>query len=129
MHDDFTFPVEYIRLIADQLRVSNVDVDAWMRRSGFSEQPERLVPYPAFRRLVLEALAMSREPALGLFVGERLVATTHGMVGFAAVNSSSVKMALEIMERFSRLRTMVFAITHHADGEDVRVSFSELLPL
>lgn len=129
MQDDFTFPVEYIRLIADQLRVSNVDVDAWMRRSGLSEQPERLVPYPAFRRLVLEAVAMSREPALGLFVGERLVATTHGMVGFAAVNSSSVKLALEIMERFSRLRTMVFAISHEADGDDVRVTFSELLPL
>lgn len=129
MHDDFTFPVEYIRLIADQLRVSNVDVDAWMRRSGLSEQPERLLPYATFRRLVLEALAMSREPALGLFVGERLVATTHGMVGFAAVNSSSVKMALEIMERFSRLRTMVFSISHEADDENVRVTFSELLPL
>lgn len=129
MQDDFTFPVEYIRLIADQLRVSNVDVDAWMRRSGLSEQPERLLPYATFRKLVLEALAMSREPALGLFVGERLVATTHGMVGFAAVNSSSVKTALEIMERFSRLRTMVFAISHEADGDDVRVTFSELLPL
>jgi AraC-like DNA-binding protein len=129
MQDDFTFPVEYIRLIADQLRVSHVDVDAWLRRSGLSEQPDHLVPYPAFRRLVLEALAMSREPALGLFVGERLVATTHGMVGFAAVNSSSVKLALEIMERFSRLRTMVFAIAHETDGDDVRVTFSELLPL
>jgi AraC-like DNA-binding protein len=129
MQGDFTFPVEYIRMIADQLRVSGIDIDAWLRRSGLREHPDRLVPFPVFRRLVLEAIAMSREPALGLFVGERLVATTHGMVGFAAVNSSSVKMALEIMERFSRLRTMVFAISHETEGDEVRLCFSELLPL
>jgi len=129
MHDDFTIPVEYLRLIAEQLSRSNVDVDAWLRRAGLTEQPERLVPFPSFRRLVLEALAMSREPALGLFVGERLVATTHGMVGFAAVNSSSVKMALEIVERFSRLRTLLFAISHEVEEREARILFSEVLPL
>jgi AraC-like DNA-binding protein len=129
MHEDFTIPAEYLRLIADQLRRSNVDVDAWLQRGGLVEQPERLLPYPIFRRLVLEALAMSREPALGLFVGERLVATTHGMVGFAAVNSRSIKMALQIVERFSSLRTLVFTVSHEVDAHEARILFHEVLPL
>jgi AraC-like DNA-binding protein len=129
LKSEFTISVEYLRLIAEQLSRRSVDVDAWLRRGGLREQPERLVPFPTFRRLVLEALSMSHEPALGLFVGERLVATTHGMVGFAAINSSTVKMALDIVERFSRLRTLLFGITHQVEEHEARIYFREVLPL
>jgi AraC-like DNA-binding protein len=127
--EDFTITVEYLRVIAEELSRREVDVDGWWRRGGLRAQPERLVPFPVFRRLVLDAIAMSREPALGLFVGERLVATSHGMVGFAAINSSSVQMALEIVERFSRLRTLLFAISHEVEEHEARVYFNEVLPL
>jgi AraC-like DNA-binding protein len=38
-------------------------------------------------------------------------------------------MALEIVERFSRLRTLLFAITHEVDANEARIFFSEVLPL
>ncbi len=129
MHDDFSIPVDYVRSIAEQLRSAGVDVESWLGRSGLSDDADRLVPYAVFRSLVLDALAVSREPALGLLVGERLVATTHGMVGFAAVNSGTVGQALEIVERFARLRTPLFTIAHEDDGQEVRITFSEMLPL
>jgi len=133
MQDDLTIPVEYVRLIAEQLRSTGASVDEWLRRSGVPEadlsEPDRLLPYPKFRRLVLDALAAAREPALGLFVGERLVASTHGMVGAAAVNSSTVRQALDMVERFARLRSSVIAISHEVSVREVRVIFSETLPL
>ncbi|MFT3927030.1 MAG: AraC family transcriptional regulator [Myxococcales bacterium] len=129
MHEDFTVPVEYVRPIADQLRSSGVNVEEWLHRNGLAREPAHLLPYPTFRGLVLDALESSREPALGLFVGERLVATTHGMVGFAAINSSTVKGALEIVERFSRLRISLFAISHEIEDSMARVRFDEVLPL
>jgi len=129
LHDSFTIPVEYVRLIADQLRRSGADVEAWLSRSGFADEPERLVPLPAFRKLVLDAMATSREPALGLFVGERLVASSHGMVGFAAVNSSTLGQALQMVERFASLRSLLFIITHEVDEQEVRVRFTPAVPL
>jgi len=133
MQDDLTIPVEYVRLIAEQLRSSGVNVEEWLRQSELPgaalSEPDRLLPYPQFRRLVLAALSAAREPALGLFVGERLVASTHGMVGAAAVNSSTVRQALDMVERFSRLRTSVIALSHEIGVHAARVLFTEELPL
>ncbi len=133
MPDDFSTPAEYVRLIGDQLRTSGASVDDWLRRCGMEEaefaNPHRMFPYPQLRQLVLEALAIAREPALGLFVGERLLASTHGMVGAAAVNSSTVRQALDIVERFARLRTSLVTISHEVDPREARVRFTEMLPL
>jgi AraC-like DNA-binding protein len=122
-----------VRLIAEQLGSTGVSVEEWLRRSETSEaelsDPDRLMQYPQFRRLVLGALTAAREPALGLFVGERLVASTHGMVGAAAVNSSTVGQALDMVERFSRLRSPLFSITHEVDEHEARVLFAETIPL
>lgn len=133
MQDQLTVPVEYVRLIAEQLRSTGVSVDEWLRRGGMQEadlaKSDRMMPYPQFRRLVLSALVAAREPALGLFVGERLVASTHGIVGAAAVNSSTVRQALDVAERFSRLRSSLIAISHEIGMHQGRVLFTEALPL
>jgi AraC-like DNA-binding protein len=133
MQDDLTVPIEYVQLIAEQLRRTGVSVEAWLRRSNLSEaelaDPYRSMLYPEFRRLVLDALAAAREPALGLFVGERLVASTHGAVGAAAVNASNVRQALEIVEQYSRLRSPIIAISHEIGEDEARVLFDEVLPL
>jgi AraC-like DNA-binding protein len=129
MLDDLTISLDYVRVIAEQLRRSGASVDEWLRQSGMPEEPHRVVSYPAFRRLVLNALAAAREPALGLLVGERLVASAHGMVGFAAVNGRTVRQALEVVERFSHLRTSLLSISHELREQELRLVFDPVLPL
>jgi hypothetical protein len=129
MDGDFTIPFEYVRPIAKQLRSRGADVDAWLRRSGISDEPEHFVPYAVFRRLVLNAIECTREPALGLFVGERLVAATHGAVGSAAVNARTVREALEVVEEFSRLRTSLITIARVSTARELRVVFADAIPL
>jgi AraC-like DNA-binding protein len=133
MHEDFTVPTEYLSPIGEQLRSSGIDVDSWRQQSGVPQSelasPDGVLSYPSFRALVLSALAAAREPALGLFVGTRLVASTHGMVGAAAVSSSTVRQALDIVERFASLRSPLIAISHEFGTHEGRVIFSEVLPL
>lgn len=133
VEDDVTVPAEYARCIGDQLRSMGVSVDDWIVRSGVTSAdlaaPEGMLSYRAFRRLVHNALAAVPEPALGLFVGERLVASTHGIVGAAAVNSSTVRMALDVVERFSRLRSSLIVITDEVKEGEIRVRFDAVLPL
>ena len=133
MEDDVTIPVEYVQVIGEQLRSAGVDVEAWLSESGTSSaalsNPEHLFRYPEFRKLVLGSLVAAREPALGLFVGERLVAATHGLVGVAAAKSSTVRQALDFVERFARLRSSIVTISHEIGPREGRIIFTEGLPL
>jgi AraC-like DNA-binding protein len=133
MHDDFTIPVEYARLLADHLRSVGVGAGDWPVQSGVTEarlaEAGGVLSYGEFRQLVLEAQAAANEPALGLFMGARLVASTHGMVGTAAVSASTVRQALDIVEQFSQLRSSLITISREVAALEVRLVFSEVLPL
>ena len=127
--EGFTLSAIYIRQIAEQIRNMGADVPAWLALSGLSEpqlsDPEFAVSYPVFERLVLDALRLTGEPALGLLVGERLLASTHGIVGYAAMISGSVRQAIELVERYSRLRTSFLSVSHEVHPNEVRLVFSE----
>lgn len=130
---DFTLPVQYVRYIAEQVRSSGAEVPRWLSLSQLSEasleDASLQLSYPVLRQLVLDALAVSREPALGLLVGERLVASAHGFVGYAAVSSATIGEALDVLTRFAGLRTTLFTISLERRPREVRVRFDETAPL
>jgi AraC-like DNA-binding protein len=128
-----TLPVHYLRHIAEQIRRSGGDVTDWLGRSGLRESQlsdaTLTIPYPVFEQLVVDALAVSREPALGLLVGERLLANTHGMLGYAALNSDTIRQALELLERYVPLRTSLITISHEIHAGEARARFHTTQPL
>jgi len=130
---DFTIPMQYVRQIGDVLRGLTVDVPAWLARSSLNEgdlqDSQRAVSFDQAYRLIIDALASSREPALGLLVGERLVVNTHGILGYAAMNSGTPRQALDLFERYIGVRTSLLAVTHEIHGTSVRVLFKEPIPL
>ena len=90
MRDDPTptLTIQYLQHVAAQLRSVGVDVERWLGLNRLTEaqldEGALAVTYPVLRQLVLDALSLSREPALGLFVGERLVTSTHGFASSCA---------------------------------------------
>lgn len=122
---DFALPVQYLRLIADLLAGMRMDVPAWLQRHGLDEarlaQADGALPLAPFRALIHDALACTGEPALGLLVGERLRINTHGMLGYAALNSSTLRQALTLFERFVPVRTTLVAVRQEVVGDTVRV--------
>jgi AraC-like DNA-binding protein len=129
----FTLLVQYVRQIADQLGSMGVDVDRWLARSDLSREqidgPSLALPYPTFHSLALDALSMSNEPALGLLIGARLLANSHGMVGYAALSSGTIRQALELVEHYTPLRTSLISISHTVDEGELRIVFAETRPL
>lgn len=129
----FLLPIHYVRHIADQVRGLGVDTGAWLVRSGLTstslDDPELVLDFSTFERLVREAIATTREPALGLFVGERLLASSHGILGYAATSSPTLEEALLVLERFTGLRTSLIAVSHAFVGRHVRVQFRGTRPL
>jgi AraC-like DNA-binding protein len=128
-----TLLVQYVRQIADQLGGMGVDVDRWLGQSHLSREqlngPSLALAYPTFQTLARDALSMSREPALGLLIGERLLANSHGMLGYAALSSGTIGQALELVERYAPLRTSLISISHTVHADEVRIIFAEPRPL
>lgn len=130
---DFTLPMHYVRQIADLLRTLGMDVPAWLAKSGLSEpdllDAQRAASFDVAYRLIVDALSCSGERALGLLVGERLVVNTHGILGYAAMNSGTLRQALDLFERYIGVRTTLVAVSHEVQGAEVRVQFQEPIPL
>lgn len=130
---EWALSINYLRQVADQLTEMGIDVAPWLAAHELSladlEQADASVPWEVVRALFLEAEAITGEPALGLMVGERLRINNHGMVGYAAMNSGSVRQVVELLERFIPLRINLVMVSHQVDGKYLNLQIRELLPL
>ena len=131
--EKFTLPAYYLRQIANQIESTGADVRRWLEQSQLRETQLKdaalNVPFSVFRQLIVDALAITQEPALGLLLGERLLVNAHGILGYAAMNSGTLRQALELFERFMPLRTSLVSMSHEIHGDEVRVVFCEPRPL
>lgn len=131
--NDFPLPVSYLRQIAEQIRHDGGDVGRWLDPSQLTEaqlgDPSLIIPYPVLRKLILDALVITNEPALGLLVAARLGPSMHGILGYAAMNSSTLRQAVEMLARYLRVRTSLLLLRCEMDGDMVRLVFVEPTPL
>lgn len=106
---DLQLPTYYISQIADELGSHGVDADAWLQNHGLNKykvvQAEQSISYSVFESLIIEGLALAKQPALGLLVGKRLGVTAHGMLGYAVIASSCLRESIEIIARYLNTRT------------------------
>ena len=126
-------PIYYLHQIAEQISDMGVDTREWLARSHLRENRlsdvSATLPFSTFRRLVLEALALTKEPALGLLVGSRLSLNTHGILGYAVMNSGTLREAIAVLERYSLLRTPLVVIRQVVTEGQFRVTVAEPCPL
>jgi hypothetical protein len=125
---DFTLPVQYVRQIGDLLADMDIDLEQWLGGAGLNEaaldDANWNVTFEQFHRLIVEALRITNEPALGLLVGERLRITSHGMLGFAAMNCASLRQAILLFEDFVQLRFSLISAQLEEEGEEARMHFA-----
>jgi AraC-like DNA-binding protein len=128
-----TLPVLYLRHLADQLHSMGAELGGWLARSHLCQadlaDPSLTIPLSAFRQLVIDGIELTNEPALGLLVGRRLSPLSHGMLGYAAINSGSLRQAVEVFERYTRLRISLVSVAQVVHRSDVQIRFTELQPL
>jgi AraC-like DNA-binding protein len=126
-------PIYYLRQVAQTISDMGVDVHAWLARSGLQESQlddtNQTLTFATFRTLVLDALSMTQEPALGLLVGSHLRLNTHGVLGYAAMNCSTLQQTIEVLERYSLLRTPLVKLQHQMINGQLHVMVVENFPL
>ncbi len=57
------------------------------------------------------------------------MASAHGMLGYAAMSSGTLRQALDVVERYARLRISLLAITHDERPGEVRACYRPTQPI
>lgn len=99
------------RGISRQALLQGIDLDP-----GLLAQPQaRMTPHQ-WTLIVARALALTGDPGLGYEYGLRLRPTAHGIIGYAAMTSGSLRQAQQIAQRYMCIRQAGF--TMHLSESD-----------
>ena len=118
---DFLLPVQYLRQVAEQLRVMGLAPEHWLTSCGVSAEqltdPDFQPDITLLTRLIERATTLSNDPAFGLLLGERLVVGTHGVLGFAALQAGSLRQVIELLEQYLPVRTTLLSVQLEASAQ------------
>ncbi|WLD57489.1 AraC family transcriptional regulator [Salinispirillum sp. LH 10-3-1] len=130
---DVVLPSYYLRHIIDHLRTYTVDVSAILETAGITEQmldePLVQLPWRRLRTVLSDGRRLTQDPHLGLLIGERLLVNMHGVLGYAAMNSSSIRQVIELLETFFPLRINLVTAHHHTQGDQFFLEIRESIDL
>ncbi|MEY4512658.1 MAG: hypothetical protein RLZZ450_4780 [Pseudomonadota bacterium] len=98
-----------------------------IEESQLDESQGRVAPR-SLRTLFLRAIELTREPGLGFHFGLQLKLSSHGMVGFAAMTSATLRDALRVAERFLALRAPFLTLRVVEQSEQVSLELGSAFP-
>jgi AraC-like DNA-binding protein len=126
-------PVGYGRLILDVAATHGVDPEPLL---AAAEVPADLMDDPNGRlsavqsgSLLYLAMQMSGEPAFGYEVGLHSSLTSHGIMGYGLLSSSTVRQAINLSERYMPARLPMLTMSLAVDGQTAAIEVVENAPL
>ncbi|MFE8071019.1 AraC family transcriptional regulator [Marinobacteraceae bacterium S3BR75-40.1] len=130
---DSGLPAVYLQLLMEVLEDQGVDWRALLTEAGIdpaclSMEDVRL-PMVSVRRLLESAVAASGEPGLGLKLALRMRLPMHGSLGMAVMSSQTLREAINLAQRYLRLRTPLLDLTVREEGDRVHLVFTPLVGL
>ncbi|MBL4744502.1 MAG: AraC family transcriptional regulator [Cycloclasticus sp.] len=125
-------PVSYIHLAIRELSNEGCTPEQILDGTGLTTQllqTDDFVTLDQFIKVILNTKSASNNPAIGLVLGSLLHPSTHGLLGWAAINSPTLGDALNIFHRYSQIRTPFILYTPYIRGDQyiIRLTFTENL--
>lgn len=123
----------YLRLFGALLTSHGIDPLPILQRHGLAhgapDDAERLLTFAPVHRVILEAIAATGRPWLGLEFGALAQPFSHGQVGFASVASDTLIEALHTLTRFAELRIRAVRFELHRGQETTELRVIETIEL
>jgi AraC-like DNA-binding protein len=132
MAQSIILPVSYIQIAIRELSNKGItpeQIFEGTKLSCHSIQKDGYVTLDQFIKVILNTRKLSNNPAIGLLLGSFLHPSTHGPVGWAAINSPTLSDAINIFQRYSQIRTPFILYTTLTHGEDyiIRLTLTDSL--
>jgi len=134
--DDLTkpaVPVGYGRLILDVAATHDVEADRLLAAAdvpaGLMDDPNARLSAIQSGSLLFHAMEMSGEPAFGYEVGLHSSLTSHGIMGYGLLSSSTVRQAINLSERYMPARLPMLTMSLSVEGPTAAIEVVENAPL
>ena len=129
--EDLVFAIDYSRILAGVLNLSNEQLPSLLAGSQLSPQQflekEGYISWPDQHQIITNALALYGDAGLGLRAGERYSLMTHGLVGVATMACPTVMEGLQVLSRYHPTRAQFIQQTLDADNEHLIITFELLV--
>ena len=103
-----TLPNSYVQMAIRALANQGVSADQVLHGTDLTVDnmlDNEFIPLEQFVKVILNTKNATKNPAIGLLLGSLLHPSTHGSVGWAAINSPTLSDAIDIFQRYSQIRT------------------------
>lgn len=126
----FLLPTNYVRNLLELVTNRGGDADAVLLLAGLSradiERLDGVISYAQFSGVIRAARNEISEPALGLYLGSQLTITTHGLLGLAAMSSSTLGDAARLACQYVATRTPLVSMRVESKGKQAQLTIDEL---
>lgn len=122
------FHPTYAKLLHSILREAGVAIHTHQAQLG-AKNEELFISQDEMQDLIGTALDAIPNPALGLAFGELAQVYMHGPVGYAAVASPNLRAALDVVVRYSSLRSHAMRFEWRDNGNEMAFCLIEQMDL
>lgn len=123
-----TLPAAYLRPLRELMAERGVDPRQVFGHAQL-DQPQLRLRADEAAAMMLRALKLSGDPALGIELGLRMQPTLHGCLGYALLSSASIEAALELLARFGLMRQPFVGLKLERDGDAMLLQLQDLRAL
>lgn len=125
-------PASYIQMTIRTLANEGISADKVLVDTGLTSDSLKdgdSATLDQFVRFIVNTMAVSDDPAIGLRLGSLLHPSTHGSLGWAAISSPSLSSAIDVFKQYSHVRMpfIVFTSIDHEDQYIVRLTLTKNL--
>jgi AraC-like DNA-binding protein len=87
--------------------------------------PDVSIPVPIVEAFIERARVLTREPALGMYMGLQMSISAHGFLGFAAMSAATLGDALALSVRYTPTRTTALSVSLRLSGRTAALVLEE----
>lgn len=128
-----TVPVTYARLLLEAAAAHGISSEAVLSAAGIPHtsvnDPNERMSVIDMASVVEQVIGLTGEPGIGYEVALGSSLTSHGLMGFGMMTSSSLREAIHLGTEFLHLRVPVLTAELRVDGDVAVVSVVETVPL
>ena len=126
-------PLHYVGQIQHYLESLGLDVSTWLASVDLTSvdviEDKKLLSFNQYRHLIKQAILISQQPQLGLYVGQRLSINSHGALGFALLSCESIRQVLSVFQRYVMTRTPLIDVTINEESDTLCITMLERIDL
>ncbi len=122
-------PTHYLNNIISLAEDYGASREQVLAAAGVSQEmlddPDARIDAERFARVIIGALEQSGEPALGIRLGGQLRVTAHGILGYAAMTSTTFAEALSLVTKYVQTRTPLLVASFSVKRHTVALRIEE----